>query len=193
MSTTNRPLWEIISDAYFEGRSARMQTANDEGGYAAEIRAIAHEILTRGLEGGVTGPVAQWLLDEADRAEAGEIEECAEVPEPYWRGITYLQRQSSDARIRRQILAIANELKRDLANECPERPSRLVQGDVWRFEADAKVNGKLKPTLTEWEVIGWHAAQHAWELRSLDGCHKTYLMEYAPTYEEMEYLGRGQR
>lgn len=72
-----------------------------------------------------------------------------------------------------------------------ERPGRLRVGDVWEFWAEVHVKGKRKPVdkLLQWEVIGWHRGQYAWELQSLDGEHKAYLMEFAPSYEEMRYIG----
>lgn len=72
-----------------------------------------------------------------------------------------------------------------------ERPNRLRAGDMWEFEMEVYVKGKQKPVdmLLQWEVIGWHNGQYAWELQSLDGEHKTYLMEFAPSYEEMRFIG----
>jgi hypothetical protein len=72
-----------------------------------------------------------------------------------------------------------------------ERPNRLRVGDVWEFETEIHVKGKRKPInkLLQWEVMGWHNGQYAWELQSLDGEHKTYLMEFAPGYEEMRFVG----
>lgn len=72
-----------------------------------------------------------------------------------------------------------------------ERPDRLRVGDVWEFEIEIYVKGKRKPIgkLLQWEVMGWHNGQYAWELQSLDGEHKIYLMEFAPGYEEMRFIG----
>jgi hypothetical protein len=38
-------------------------------------------------------------------------------------------------------------------------------------------------------VMGWNNWEYAWELKSLDGKHTTYLMEFAPGYEEMRFIG----
>jgi len=71
-----------------------------------------------------------------------------------------------------------------------ERPDRLRAGDVWEFWTEVNIKGKPKPVeiLLQWEVVGWHNGQYAWELQSLDGKHKTYLMEFAPSYEEMRFV-----
>ena len=71
-----------------------------------------------------------------------------------------------------------------------ERPDRLRVGDVWEFWTEVNVKGKQKPVdkLLQWEVVGWHDGQYAWELQSLDGEHRTYLMEFAPSYEEMRFV-----
>lgn len=72
-----------------------------------------------------------------------------------------------------------------------ERPNRLRVGDMWEFWTEVPVKGKKKPVekLLQWEVVGWHNGQYAWELVSLDGEHKEYLLEFAPTYEDMRFLG----
>ena len=72
-----------------------------------------------------------------------------------------------------------------------ERPDRLCVGDVWEFLTELHVNGKRKTVdkLLQWEVKGWNNWECAWELQSLDGEHRTYLMEFAPCYEEMRYIG----
>ena len=71
-----------------------------------------------------------------------------------------------------------------------ERPDRLRAGDVWEFWTEVNIKGKPKPVeiLLQWEVVGWHNGEYAWELQSLDGKHKTYLMEFAPSYEEMRFV-----
>lgn len=71
-----------------------------------------------------------------------------------------------------------------------ERPDRLRVGDVWEFWTEVNMKGKQKPVdkLLQWEVVGWHDGQYAWELQSLDGEHRTYLMEFAPSYEEMRFV-----
>jgi hypothetical protein len=72
-----------------------------------------------------------------------------------------------------------------------ERPDRLRVGDVWEFLTELHVNGKQKTIdkLLQWEVKGWNNWEYAWELQSLDGEHRTYLMEFAPSYEEMRFIG----
>ena len=72
-----------------------------------------------------------------------------------------------------------------------ERPDRLRVGDVWEFKMELHVNGKQKAadTLLQWEVMGWNNWEYAWELKSLDGKHTTFLMEFAPSYEEMRFIG----
>jgi len=71
-----------------------------------------------------------------------------------------------------------------------ERPDRLRVGDVWEFLVEVNVKGKRKPVdkLLQWEVMGWHSGECAWELQSIDGERKTYLMEFAPSYEEMRFV-----
>ena len=71
-----------------------------------------------------------------------------------------------------------------------ERPDRLRVGDVWEFWTEMNVKGKQKPVdkLLQWEVMGWNNWEYAWELQSLDGEHRTYLMEFAPSYEEMRFV-----
>jgi hypothetical protein len=71
-----------------------------------------------------------------------------------------------------------------------ERPDRLRVGDIWEFWTEVNIKGKPKPVeiLLQWEVVGWHNGEYAWELQSLDGKHKTYLMEFAPSYEEMRFV-----
>ena len=71
-----------------------------------------------------------------------------------------------------------------------ERPDRLRAGDVWEFWTEVNIKGKPKPVeiLLQWEVVGWHNGEYAWELQSLDGKYKTYLMEFAPSYEEMRFV-----
>jgi len=70
------------------------------------------------------------------------------------------------------------------------RPDRLRVGDVWEFWTELHVNGKQKTVdkLLQWEVKGWNNWEYAWELQSLDGEHRTYLMEFAPSYEEMRFI-----
>jgi len=72
-----------------------------------------------------------------------------------------------------------------------KRPDRLVAGDVWQFSLDIVPKGKRRPvpTLLRWKVIGWHWGQYAWHLQSIDGEHDCYLLEFAPQYESMKYLG----
>jgi hypothetical protein len=87
------------------------------------------------------------------------------------------------------ILAIADELGGDSKEN--ERPDRLIAGDVWEFEWEAQVKGKRKPQLQKlkFKVIGYHPFQCAWQLMSLDGEHYCYLLEFAPQYEDMTYIG----
>jgi hypothetical protein len=64
---TNRPpLWQVMQSAHLAGRTPGPLFVR--GGYAAELRAIADEI-PEALYG--AGGVRRWLLEEADRAEAG--------------------------------------------------------------------------------------------------------------------------
>lgn len=72
-----------------------------------------------------------------------------------------------------------------------QRPDRLVVGDIWEFETELRVKGKRKPqTVTvQAEVKGYHFGECAWQLQSLDGDHYFYLLQYAPQYEEMTYIG----
>jgi hypothetical protein len=63
--TPNRPLWEVMQAAYFEGRKPGHC---DRLGYAAELRAIASEI-KQAAQLRTSYETAEWLLAEADRAE----------------------------------------------------------------------------------------------------------------------------
>lgn len=58
------PLWRVMHRAHMD-----VDPFNNTRGYAAELRAIADEIPEE-LYG--AGGVKRWLLDEADKAEAGE-------------------------------------------------------------------------------------------------------------------------
>ena len=90
---------------------------------------------------------------------------------------------------RDELLAIAAELKGDSKEN--ERPDRLIAGDVWEFEWEVQVKGKRKPQpqKLKFKVIGYHPYQCAWQLKSLDGEHYCYLLEFAPQYEDMTYIG----
>jgi hypothetical protein len=72
-----------------------------------------------------------------------------------------------------------------------ERPDRLIAGDVWEFEWEVQVKGKRKPQpqKLKFKVIGYHPFECAWQLKSLDGEHYCYLLEFAPQYEDMTYIG----
>ena len=72
-----------------------------------------------------------------------------------------------------------------------KRPDQLVEGDIWEFETELMVKGKRKPQLVtkQWIVVGYHRGECAWQLKSLDGQHYEYLLQYAPQYEEMTYIG----
>lgn len=71
-------------------------------------------------------------------------------------------------------------------------PSRLRVNDIWEFETEVKERGKIKSKTMQWRVVQWHARELAWQLRSLDGKHFTYLMDFAPQYEEMKFIGTQQ-
>jgi len=88
-----------------------------------------------------------------------------------------------------RLLAIATELEGDSKEN--ERPDRLIAGDVWEFEWEVQVKGKRKPQpqKLKFKVIGYHHGQCAWQLMSLDGEHYCYLLEFAPQYEDMTYIG----
>ena len=64
------PLWRVMKDAYM----APPESATEEQCYAAEIRAIAEEVWSRGQSGEAVdyGDIFNWLCMEAYRAEAGE-------------------------------------------------------------------------------------------------------------------------
>jgi hypothetical protein len=88
MSTTNRPLWQMMQDAFFGGVYVET-TARERRSYAAELRAIADWLVPeepaphRGMRPGGSDKTYQetlsverqrlraMLLDEADRAEVG--------------------------------------------------------------------------------------------------------------------------
>jgi hypothetical protein len=73
VSNTERPLWEVMRDAYLSTHAFRSQHF-----YAAELRAIAkwirqrHPLAADSVDYIGTSLVAAELLTEADRAEAGE-------------------------------------------------------------------------------------------------------------------------
>jgi hypothetical protein len=70
MPSGNRPLWWIMQGAYFEGRKPGHC---DHLGYAAELRAIAAVISVRDRDGNLTAlDIESWLIEEAQRAEAGD-------------------------------------------------------------------------------------------------------------------------
>lgn len=89
----------------------------------------------------------------------------------------------------KNILAIADELEGSPKEN--KRPDRLIAGDVWEFETEVKVKGRRKLQLMrlQFEVVGYHRGECAWQLKSLGGEHYTYLMECAPQYEDMTYIG----
>lgn len=69
MSNVDRPMWEMMRDAYGSSYGTRQE------GYAAEIRVIAREMGTRFPDRDsdlALSAVYAWLCDEADRAEAWE-------------------------------------------------------------------------------------------------------------------------
>jgi hypothetical protein len=65
---TNRPLWQMMEDAYDKKIDLDYSYR-----YAAEIRAIVGAMEDRfGLFSGDALMIVDWLRDEADKAEAGE-------------------------------------------------------------------------------------------------------------------------
>ena len=80
----------------------------------------------------------------------------------------------------------------DLQNEAAtliHPPDHLRVGDIWEFETEVKERGKMKPKIMQWRVVQWHAGEFAWQLQSLDGKHFEYLMDFAPQYEDMKFIG----
>ena len=75
------------------------------------------------------------------------------------------------------------------ASQESERPDRLKAGDIWEFETDVKIKGKIKPQKMQWQVMLFHQGELAWQLKSLDGKYLTYLLEFSPQYEEMKFIG----
>jgi len=91
-----------------------------------------------------------------------------------------------------ELQALATPYLDDLQNEAAELinpPSRLRIGDIWEFETEVKERGKIKPRIMQWRVVQWHAGELAWQLQSLDEKHFTYLMDFAPQYENMKFIG----
>ena len=80
----------------------------------------------------------------------------------------------------------------ELQSEATKVPDRLRVGDIWEFETEVKERGKMKPRTMQWRVVQWHAGELAWQLQSLDGKHFTYLMDFAPQYEDMKFIGTEQ-
>jgi hypothetical protein len=72
-----------------------------------------------------------------------------------------------------------------------QRPDRLIVGDIWEFETEVWVKGKRKPQVVTLQCVvkGYHHGECAWQLQSLDEQHYVYLLECAPQYEEMTYIG----
>jgi hypothetical protein len=77
----------------------------------------------------------------------------------------------------------------ELQSEATKVPVRLRVGDIWEFETEVKERGRMKPRTMQWRVVQWHTGELAWQLQSLDGKHFTYLMEFAPQYEDMKFIG----
>ena len=75
------------------------------------------------------------------------------------------------------------------ATKAINTPSRLNVNDIWEFETEVKERGRMKPRTMQWRVVQWHTGELAWQLQSLDGKHFTYLMEFAPQYEDMKFIG----
>jgi hypothetical protein len=74
---TNRPLWQVMADAYIIAHAS----GNVAHAYAAELRAIA-EAISNELATHIVGDdpvmeVVAWLLAEADKAEAAGVYEQA--------------------------------------------------------------------------------------------------------------------
>jgi hypothetical protein len=91
-----------------------------------------------------------------------------------------------------ELQALATPYLDDSQNEAAELinpPSRLRIGDIWEFETEVKERGKIKPRIMQWRVVQWHAGELAWQLQSLDEKHFTYLMDFAPQYEDMKFIG----
>jgi hypothetical protein len=77
----------------------------------------------------------------------------------------------------------------ELQNKDTKSPNCLKVGDIWEFETEIKERGRIKPRTMQWRVVQWHAGELAWQLQSLDGKHFTYLMDFAPQYEVMKFIG----
>ena len=80
----------------------------------------------------------------------------------------------------------------ELQSEATKVPNHLRVGDIWEFETEVKERGKMKPKTMQWRVVQWHAGEVAWQLQSLDGKHFEYLMDFAPQYEDMKFIGTEQ-
>ena len=96
----------------------------------------------------------------------------------------------------RETHALATEARAYLEETAPvlvkeQRPDRLIVGDIWEFETEVKVKGKRKPQVVTLQCVvkGYHHGECAWQLQSLDEQHYVYLLERAPQYEEMTYIG----
>jgi hypothetical protein len=131
-----------------------------------ELSPAAQEVLSAAI---CDGPELEYRIAAALRSVVQELK---------YVGIT-----------EKNILAIAAELEGDSKEN--ERPDRLIAGDVWEFEWEVQVKGKRKPQpqKLKFKVIGYHPYQCAWQLKSLDGEHYCYLLEFAPQYEDMTYIG----
>lgn len=94
-----------------------------------------------------------------------------------------------------ELQALAAPYLDDLQNEAAaliHPPDHLRVGDIWEFETEIKERGKMKPRTMQWRVVQWHAREFAWQLQSLDGKHFEYLMDFAPQYEDMKFIGTEQ-
>jgi hypothetical protein len=67
--TPNRPLWEVMHDAYLK---CELSGPRGHLGFAAELRAIAEEASRRYGGNDPAISLIAWLELEADCAEAGE-------------------------------------------------------------------------------------------------------------------------
>ena len=91
-----------------------------------------------------------------------------------------------------ELQSLAAPCLDDLQNEAAaliHPPAHLRVGDIWEFETEVKERGKMKPKIMQWRVVQWHAGEFAWQLQSLDGKHFEYLMDFAPQYEDMKFIG----
>jgi hypothetical protein len=89
MTDPNRPLWQVMADAYIIAHAS----GNVAHAYAAELRAVVNAMEDHFVMlNGDSILVRDWLLAEADKAEAGgekSVPTSPTLPERLYRQLMY--------------------------------------------------------------------------------------------------------